>query len=201
MKWIKEFREWIAAGVTLVAFMLSEDLRSGLRHAYAWFDESLREAIVSTLVNIGWIVWSLCAVWSLIFLTRNTLRWMVSVAREIPYLWMKMKGMLGMAGTISKDEAMKVIVMSDFFRSRQPQAKRNKGLFDPLNSFSAAIIGESERDAMLRRRFLRMTIAAFEDQRPEAVTQDGYDKQALTEWLDALLDREVEQEMGIIPRV
>lgn len=105
-----------------------------------------------------------------------------------------------MAKVVNKETAIKVVENSDFFQSRQPRANRSLGPL-AMESLRSHFVGETERDAMMRRHFLRLTLNAFEEQRPTAIADGLYDYEELVKWLDALFAEEVRKEMGDIPKV
>ena len=154
----------------------------------------------------------LAAVWSGLVLASLTiavyvavwfaLRLIYNVLAAVPPLFNLLKMGLKMSEFLSKDEARDLIDASDFVRARKPGADKPQDLLGgALTSLQSMRRGPSRREQMIQQGFIRRLVEAFKDQRPDAVTDEGFHRETLEKWLEELFAQDVEQEMGKIPKV
>lgn len=191
----------VSAAVTLVgAIRMGDDLD-------AWI------ALVGNLIAplkepiAEWLL----AAWTAIFMVSLLVTFYIvmAVAFRIVLMWLSkvpvwlswLKQVLAMTEVVDKSEALQIIQQSDFFQSRLPGSKERRmgGVVNALSNLGYGM--QTERERMMERQFLRMMIRQFEDQRPNAVEDGQYMRDPLETWLDDLFDKEIENELGSIPRV
>lgn len=192
----------LATIITVVTAALMPDWLQQAQDFLRWTIHAVAEPLLPTIWWVaGWgavlsimytAIWSSAALWRV---ARSF--WNVQIMPWLTHWRIKT-----MEDTISAEEAQAIIRNSDFFVVRQPGADAPKS-FGISETFARAI-GQhthSPRAERMERAFLRKLLKSFEEQRPEALNEGRYDKQALVDWLDALFDVEVEEEMGRIPNV
>ncbi|RAK24085.1 hypothetical protein ATI53_1001192 [Salipiger aestuarii] len=169
--------------------------------------ENLLGRVVDPLARLLEVSWSALVVLSMAILLYAlcdlAVRIVLAYIRSAPSVFIKIKWMLIMSEFLSKGEALKVIEGSDFVQSRLPSSRklRPSAFASVAASIQEMYGGRSQRDQMVERQFLRNVLAQFEAQRSNDCTEEGYRKQALDDWLEALFAYEVKDEMGDIPNV
>lgn len=198
-------RNILAAGAVLVtlvgAINIGDDLTEWIA-LVASYGGRLQEPIAELL----FAAWGLVFTASLLFTAALVVYvfWVVfrALSRGWPSVRLGLKGALGMDEFLKRSEALEVIEMSEFYRSRLPESKESKSIgnniFQSLGSYRSML---SDRDVMVRQNFTTRLLRAFEEQRPDGKVEDGYVREELEAWLSELFDEEVKDEMGPIPRV
>lgn len=108
-------------------------------------------------------------------------------------IWIK--GIFGMTEWVSRNEAEAIIEQSGFFNVRRKAENPVASLF----SLKSIYVGGKQ--GILEKGFISSMMRKFEESRPSAVKDGRYNRAILEDWLSALLEREVKQEMGDIPDV
>lgn len=200
MKWIKDIRDWVAFVIAVFGIVMLGDASTRWLSLFGWTTDVISGPLIYVLKMIASAVWMACLFWAAYLLLRALLSLAAAALVRVHFLIIRFRRWLGMA-IVDREAALRVIQNSDFFQSRQPQAKRNMGAFATLDSLRGHFVGETQRDAMLRKHFVRLVLNAFEEQRSSACSDEGYDADVLNGWLDELFEDEVIKEMGGIPRV
>lgn len=203
MKWLGHH---IATGVVGVAVILIGDALLGSGTVDRWGQHAERllggeagrigDALATAWSGLVVVALAIACVLALLLAARICYGWLRGVAASLTRLMLRLK----MDSYLTKDEALQVIAQSDFVRARDPGAKERSDLL-AIPGLEKFRFGRSRRDAMVRRQFMKNMLWAFEEQRPDAVTDQGYHREALTAWLEELFAEEVRAEMGDIPKV
>ena len=143
----------------------------------------------------GWVLFAsimIAAAWLMIVVYRLV----CAIIPRLVIVFSAMRGVLGMSELITRTEALAIIEASDFFAVRS-------GGTDAGASAVAALFRHRRpnRDVIIHNRFRERILQSFADQRPASVQGEGYVRADLIDWLNALIDREVDKEMGSIPSV
>lgn len=138
--------------------------------------------IVAALLTLALGAWGV-----LIVLLLATTRFFVAS------IWIK--GIFGMTEWVSRNEAEAIIEQSGFFNVRRKAENPVASLF----SLKSIYVGGKQ--GILEKGFISSMMRKFEESRPSAVKDGRYNRAILEDWLSALLEREVKQEMGDIPDV
>lgn len=101
---------------------------------------------------------------------------------------------------VARGEASDVMMESDFIAARRDERplKFNLGA---LMAGLRKLRSESPRRKLVEKKFREKMLRQFEEYDPAAVKDGLYYLPSVLEWLDKLLEAELEKEIGTIPKV
>lgn len=117
-------------------------------------------------------------------------------------VWMQIKRAMVMAEWVSRAEAERVVAASDFVAVRVGNA--DSGLGSAMARLASAVTALDplrSKGEILRSRFFKRMLADFEKYDPDGLKDGKYNLDSLNVWLDLLIDKEVEEQIGVIPNV
>lgn len=187
---------WIGTAVLTVASVVAlsdlPDQYAKWQTIIAWVPVPVREIAAGIF---GWVLF-VAIVIAAVFATVAVHRIACAIILRLFIAFSALRGIIGMGEWITRTEALAIIEASDFFAVRS-------GATDHGLTGVAAMLRQMRprKDAIIQDRFRARMLASFAEQRPDAVGERGYRRADLLAWLDALIDREVDKEMGNIPTV
>lgn len=188
--------------MTIVSFGAAMDNLKGWQKMISWLPDRLAEPALEIVPAALLIAYVICALVSGCYCIAITLKALPHVGALIIRVWIWMKRIAGMAKWLTYDETVAEIRRSDYYLYKIEDAavSPEKSSFPNISS----VMGLSQRppkSKILERNFVRKLIKAFEARSPGAINDDMYNAEELDDWLEALIEHEVDGKLGKIPPV
>lgn len=198
MKKIGSVLVWASVAVTLFGAVMMDDAATRWINILNWVPDSLHPVIggiMDAATNVVLLVSLMVAtIWALGLAAR-----VVAILSGLaPFAFFRFKKVLGMSQYLSERNALERIRQSTFFRIRQ---KIDDGPGSHIGSAMRSALGMSLplREQVIRDRFSKKMLREFSAIDGAFVEGKGYRAMRLDQWLEALLDAEVDDEMGHLP--